>query len=107
MTAENNAGKWENIRELNINSDDYSCAHPCLYRDSLLFFVSDMPGGYGGKDIYRTVVDGDECGEVQNLGGVINTEDDELFPFIDSDGCLFFASNGMSVWEAWIFSKAG
>lgn len=94
MTAENNAGKWENIQELNINSDDYSCAHPCLYRDSLLFFVSDMPGGYGGKDIYRTVVDGGECGEVQNLGAVINTEDDELFPFIDSDGCLFFASNG-------------
>lgn len=94
MTAESNGGKWENIQELNINSDDYSCAHPCLFRDSLLFFVSDMPGGYGGKDIYMTVADGAECGEVQNLGAVVNTEDDELFPFIDDEGNLFFASNG-------------
>lgn len=94
MTAESNGGKWENIQELNINSDDYSCAHPSLFRDSLLFFVSDMPGGYGGKDLYMTVVDGAECGEVQNLGAMVNTEEDELFPFIDDEGCLFFASNG-------------
>lgn len=94
MTAENSGGKWGNIQELNINSDDYSCAHPCLYRDSLLFFVSDMPGGYGGKDIYTVTVEGNECGEVQNLGETINTPDDELFPFVDAEGCLFFASNG-------------
>lgn len=94
MTAENNNGKWENNKELNINSDDYSCAHPCLFRDSLLFFVSDMPGGIGGKDIYMTVVEGDECGEIQNLGEVVNTPDDELFPFIDESGKLYFSSNG-------------
>lgn len=94
MTAENNNGKWENNQELNINSDDYSCAHPCLYRDSLLFFVSDMPGGSGGKDIYTTVVNGEECGEIQNLGETINTPDDELFPFMDESGKLYFASNG-------------
>lgn len=94
MTAENNNGKWENISELNINSDDYSCAHPSLYRDSLLFFVSDMPGGFGGKDIYMTVVDGPNCGEMINLGEQINTSDDELFPFIDETGRLYFASNG-------------
>lgn len=94
MTAENNNGKWENNKELNINSDDYSCAHPCLFRDSLLFFVSDMPGGTGGKDIYMTVVQGDDCGEIQNLGETINTPDDELFPFIDENGRLYFASNG-------------
>lgn len=94
MTAENNNGKWENNVELNVNSDDYSCAHPCLYRDSLLFFVSDMPGGSGGKDIYMTVVEGAECGEVQNLGETVNTPDDELFPFMDEAGRLYFASNG-------------
>ncbi|MDE5639927.1 MAG: hypothetical protein K2I47_09150, partial [Odoribacter sp.] len=94
MTAENNNGKWENNKELNINSDDYSCAHPCLFRDSLLFFVSDMPGGTGGKDIYMTVVQGDDCGEIQNLGETVNTPDDELFPFIDENGRLYFASNG-------------
>lgn len=94
MTAENHGGKWDNIAELSIDSDDYSCAHPSLYRDSLLFFVSDMPGGYGGKDLYVTTVDGSECGEVQNLGETINTPEDELFPFIDATGRLYFSSNG-------------
>lgn len=94
MTAEETGGKWGHIQELNINSDDYSCAHPCLYRDSLLFFVSDMPGGIGGKDIYVTTVEGAECGEVQNLGDAVNTSFDELFPFVSEDGKLYFASNG-------------
>lgn len=94
MTAEENNGKWENIHELGINSDDYSCAHPCLYRDSLLFFVSDMPGGVGGKDIYMTTIEGDECGEITNLGETVNTVFDELFPFVAEDGRMYFASNG-------------
>lgn len=94
MTAEEEGGKWGHIEELNINSEDYSCAHPCLYRDSLLFFVSDMPGGFGGKDIYMTEVQGAECGEIRNLGEQINTMFDELFPFMAKDGKLYFASNG-------------
>ncbi len=95
MTAQEGAdGKWENIEELNINSDDYSCAHPSLYRDSLLFFASDMPGGYGGHDLYMCVVRGAECGEVVNLGGTINTVENEQFPFVDGDERLFFASSG-------------
>lgn len=94
MTAEEEGGKWTNIEELNINSDDYSCAHPCLYRDSLLFFVSDMPGGIGGKDIYMAPIQGAECGEIINLGDRINTMFDELFPFIAKNGKLYFASNG-------------
>lgn len=94
MTAENSNGKWVNNKELSINSDDYSCAHPCLYQDSLLFFVSNMPGGYGGKDIYVTLVQGENCGEVQNLGETINTPDEELYPFVDEKGRLYFASNG-------------
>lgn len=94
MTAEEEGGKWTNIEELNINSDDYSCAHPCLYRDSLLFFVSDMPGGIGGKDIYMAPIQGSQCGEIMNLGDRINTMFDELFPFIAKNGKLYFASNG-------------
>lgn len=94
MTASEEGGKWGNVEELNINSEDYSCAHPCLYRDSLLFFVSDMPGGLGGKDIYVTEVNGAECGEIRNLGEQINTLFDELFPFVAEDGKLYFASNG-------------
>ena len=95
MTAEEGAdGKWENITELDINSDDYSCAHPALYRDSLLFFSSNMPGGFGGKDIYMCVIRGAECGEVINLGETINTVENDEFPFIDEAGKLFFASSG-------------
>ncbi len=94
MTATEEGGKWGNVEELNINSEEYSCAHPCLYRDSLLFFVSDMPGGIGGKDIYVTEVNGAECGEIRNLGEQINTMFDELFPFMAEDGRLYFASNG-------------
>lgn len=94
MTAEETDGKWGNIEELSVNSDDYSCAHPCLYKDSLLYFVSDMPGGIGGKDIYVTTVDGAMCGEVENVGETVNTMFDELFPFVDGEGHLYFASNG-------------
>lgn len=94
MTAEEEGGKWGNVEELDINSEDYSCAHPCLYKDSLLFFVSDMPGGMGGKDIYVTTVQGPQCGEIRNLGEEINTMFDELFPFMAEDGKLYFSSNG-------------
>lgn len=94
MTAEEEGGKWGSIEALDVNSDDYSCAHPCLYRDSLLFFVSDMPGGFGGKDIYVTEINGAQCGEIRNLGAPINTELDESFPFVSKDGKLYFASNG-------------
>ncbi|MDE5612242.1 MAG: hypothetical protein K2I90_09540, partial [Odoribacter sp.] len=69
-------------------------AHPCLYRDSLLFFVSDMPGGFGGKDIYVTEVNGAECGDIVNLGEQVNTLFDELFPFVAGNGKMYFASNG-------------
>ena len=94
MTAEEEGGKWGNVEELSINSEDYSCAHPCLYRDSLLFFVSDMPGGFGGKDIYVTEVNGAECGDIVNLGEEVNTLFDELFPFVAENGKMYFASNG-------------
>lgn len=94
MTAVNDNGTWTGVEELNINSDDYSCAHPALLGDSLLFFVSNMPGGYGGKDVYMTRVDGAACDEVQNLGDVVNTPEDELFPTLDDEGNLYFSSTG-------------
>ncbi len=94
MTAEDVGGKWGRITELSINSDAYSCAHPCLYRDSLLYFVSNMPGGYGGKDIYVMPIQGAKCGKVRNLGNTINTSQDELFPFVSENGKLYFASSG-------------
>jgi len=80
---------------LPFNSDEYSCAHPCLsYDESTLYFSSDMPGGFGGSDIYMVHRTDTGWTEPQNLGQQINTEGDEMFPFINELGILYFASNG-------------
>ena len=73
-----------------------SFAHPSLSSDGkVLYFSSDMKGGYGGKDIwYIKKVKRDEWSEPINLGDEINTSGNELFPFIHSDGSLYFSSNG-------------
>jgi outer membrane protein OmpA-like peptidoglycan-associated protein len=88
--------KWTNVREFPLNSKDYACGHPCLSKDGKkIYFVSDMPGGFGGSDIY--VCDLDEKGNVgapKNLGVNINTSGSEMFPVIGEDGHLYFSSNG-------------
>ena len=53
-----------------------------------------MPGGFGGEDIWKVSVNGDEYGTPENLGAKINTEANESFPFITDDNVLFFSSNG-------------
>jgi len=84
-----------NLEALPFNSDEYSVAHPSLSKDgSRLFFASDMPGGFGGFDIYMVPIDKGFFGEPVNLGPIINTEGDEVFPFIHESGWLFFASDG-------------
>lgn len=81
--------------ELPFNSENYSCGHPSLSADGkTLYFTSDMPGGYGGSDIYLTERTGSGWSKPENLGPEINTEGDEMFPFIHKSGILFFASNG-------------
>ena len=88
--------KWKNIKPINLNNDDYSIAHPSLSaNDSLLFFTSNMAGGYGGKDIYYSVLTATGWGEPVNLGPDINTSGDEMFPSIRKDGVLYFSSNGL------------
>src|SRR5699024_8942733 len=60
-----------------------------------LYFTSDMPGGYGGTDLYRVAIEGDgDFGEPENLGSDINTPGDEDFAFVDSEGTLYFSSDG-------------
>jgi len=72
-----------------------SVAHPALSADGTkLFFASDMPGGYGGMDLYYAERDGDRWGSPINLGPNVNTEGQELFPFIKKDGTIHFASDG-------------
>ena len=59
-----------------------------------LYFSSDMPGGYGGKDIWRVPVSNSGFGAVENLGDAINTPGNEMFPTIKDNGNLYFSSDG-------------
>lgn len=86
---------WTKPIELPFNNDDYSCMHPSLSIDGKwLFFASDMPGGYGGYDLYVVERSKEGWGAPVNLGPNINTEKQELFPFMSFSGSLYFASNG-------------
>jgi outer membrane protein OmpA-like peptidoglycan-associated protein len=86
---------WENVTELPFNSDKYSCMHPTLSPDGTrMFFSSDMPGGYGGRDLYVVEKQGNTWSKPINLGPDINTNKDEAFPFFHESGVLFFASDG-------------
>ncbi len=88
-------GSWMKPEELPFNNKEYSCGHACLSPDgSTLYFTSNMPGSIGGTDIYYVKRDGDTWGEPLNLGADINTEGDEMFPFMHESGRLYFASNG-------------
>lgn len=81
--------------ELPFNSDEYSCGHPSISADGKwIYFTSNMPGSIGGTDIWRASIQGDSFGTPENLGTTVNTEGNEMFPFIHEDGTLYFASNG-------------
>jgi outer membrane protein OmpA-like peptidoglycan-associated protein len=89
-------GAWENEQEMEINSKAYSVGHPCLSVDGkTLYFASDMPGGFGGVDIYKmAVLEDGKFGLPVNLGNEINTEGQEMFPWMSAEGILFFSSDG-------------
>ncbi len=89
-------GKWKKSRDFEYNSPEYSVGHATINADNTwMYFVSDMQGGIGGVDIYKVAINADgSYGIPINLGDKINTEGDELFPFIHESGMLFFASNG-------------
>ena len=94
-TAELRDGGWANVQELPFNSDEYSSGHPALSRDGKsLYFVSDRPGGRGGTDVYVARFDGGTWSQPLNLGPQINTKGDEMFPFVDENDVLYFASSG-------------
>lgn len=88
---------WENIQELPFNDDEYTCMHPSLSPNSKkLFFTSNMPGGYGGFDLYFVEWLGNKWSMPINLGPDINSSKNEVFPFIHESGILFFTSDGHS-----------
>lgn len=87
--------KWQKEIPFHLNSDFYSVANPFLSPDGKrLYFVSDMPGGFGETDIYYCEKTGDEWGSAINLGPKINTFNHESFPTIDGKGNFYFASDG-------------
>lgn len=85
---------WKDDKSFAYNNNEYSVGHPALTPDgNTLYFVSDMPGGYGATDIYVSKKDGENWGIPKNLGPEINTEGREMFPYVDSDGELYFSSD--------------
>ncbi|MBR5854446.1 MAG: OmpA family protein [Paludibacteraceae bacterium] len=95
-TSTRASGEWGEGQELKLFADSsITVGHPALsVHGDTLYFVSDAPGGYGGKDIYMAILDGSEWTDIHNLGPQINTTDDELFPCVRPDGRLYFSSKG-------------
>ncbi len=86
---------WQDVKELPFNDDKYSVCHPSLSADGRrLYFTSDMPGGYGGYDLYFVERAGSAWSAPINMGQEVNTDKNEVFPFIHESGVLFFSSNG-------------
>lgn len=85
------------VKVLPFNNNDYNFAHPSISPDGYtLYFSSDMEGGKGGMDIYMSKKDsGGVWGAPVNMGDKINTAGNEVFPFIASNGVLYFSSNGL------------
>ncbi|MFD1017123.1 OmpA family protein [Winogradskyella rapida] len=88
--------EWDTVESLAINSENYSVKNPSVSADGkTLYFSSNMPGGYGNYDIYKAEINADgTVGEPVNLGQKVNTEAQEMFPFISSNNTLYFSSNG-------------
>ena len=89
-------GEWSEGRELQLFKDSsITVGHPTLNATGdTLYFVSDAPDGFGGKDIYMAVQNGNDWTDIKNLGPKVNTADDELFPYMRQDGRLYFSSKG-------------
>lgn len=96
--AEAQEGEWKIVGPMYFNSNDYSVGHPALNDNgTVMIFSSDMPWGYGGSDLYMVRWEGGEnWSSPLNLGASVNTEGNELFPFLFNDSILYFASDGHS-----------
>ncbi len=87
----------KSFADFDYNNNEYSVGHATVSDDEKrLYFSSDMPGGFGGTDIYVSVKEDGKWTQPKNLGAEINTEGNEMFPFITADDRLYFSSNGLS-----------
>lgn len=97
VTSKRSDAAWGKVQQMKITADSLSAyAHPAVSPDGRwLYFVSDMPGGMGGYDIWRAQITADgQTGAVENLGAPVNTAGDEMFPTFRPNGDLYFSSNG-------------
>lgn len=87
---------WSKPEKVTISADTLSSyAHPAVSPDGRwLYFVSDMPGGLGGYDIWRARLNGNSIGAMENLGAPVNSSGNEMFPTFRPDGELYFSSDG-------------
>jgi peptidoglycan-associated lipoprotein len=95
--AKKSGNNWAKPEKLTFAADTNVCGHPTLTPDEkALIFASDMPGGFGGKDLYIVTYDSKEkkWNTPVNLGAEINTKGDEMFPYVRANGVLYFATNG-------------
>ena len=95
-SSERASGEWSEAQEVKLFADSsITVGHPALNSTGdTLYFVSDAPGGVGGKDIWFAELAGDEWINPQPLGAGINTTADEMYPYVHEDGTLYFSSNG-------------
>ncbi len=94
-SSEFNGRRWSKGKAMPFNCEDCTTCHPSLSANSeTLYFASNRPGGYGGMDIYKVEFVDEKWETPINLGPHINTEGNEVFPFINYDGTLYFSSNG-------------
>lgn len=96
VTSSRADAAWGKANNLEITRDTLSSyAHPAISPDGQwLYFVSDMPGGMGGMDIWRVRITPAGLGGVENLGAPINTPGNEMFPTFRPNGDLYFSSDG-------------
>ena len=103
-----------NAFAFNGKNNNFNVMHPSLNESgNILYFVSDMPGGFGETDIYKSVLDENgKWSQPENMGAIINTAEAETFPFISNDNILYFTSNGhgglggLDIYEIDLSSKA-
>lgn len=95
FTSRRSDASWSQPQKFEITGDTLSAVgHPAVSPDGrYLYFASDMPGGFGGKDIWRINLN-ERRGSLENLGPEINTPGDEMFPYVRSDSLLYFSSDG-------------
>ncbi len=94
-TKINNSNDWSKVEELPFNSDEFGTCHPTVTQDGkTMYFASDRPGGFGGMDIYVSQMVGGKWTMPKNLGPTVNTVGNEIFPSVNGENVLCFASNG-------------